>query len=391
MATIASQTLRVARDLRVRRATFEALTVTITAMFILYLVQQARQASDLDLAFMGARAGFAVGDQFLTNVDGNDSRWAVYFAGIMNTIGIAVFGTALAILIGLVAGIARLSSNWLAARLAFFFVEAIRNTPLLPFVVFCYTAIVLQLPPIRDSLSIVGVGFASNRAIALPWAQPTDGAGMWALVVFIALAIAIGVFAALRRYEETTGQPSRPWRVSVGLFAAIATGSFFLMGQPLRWDVPEVSRFAYDGGLQLSPEFVGLLLALALFNGAFVAEIVRGAIQSVPRGEREAAAALGFSQWDQMRLVVLPQALRAMLPPLATQCQALVKYSAVAIAIAFPDLMTVGGTLINQSGEAIPLFILMMVTYLILNLVIAIIFTGPQWRRFNLRPRTRRI
>jgi general L-amino acid transport system permease protein len=391
VAAIGFHTLRVARDLRVRRATFEALTVTLTTLLVLYLVQQARQASNLDLMFMADRAGFAVSDQFLTNVDGNSSRWAVYFAGIMNTIGIAVFGTALAVMIGLVAGIARLSSNWLASRLAFFFVEAIRNTPLLPFVVFCYTAIVLQLPPIRDSLSLFGLGFASNRAIALPWAQPVDGAGMWAVAVLIALAIAVGVFAALRRHEEATGQPSRPWRVAGGLFTLIVTGSFFLMGQPLRWDVPELGRFAYDGGIQLSPEFVGLLLALALFNGAFVAEIVRGAIQSVPRGEREAAAALGLSQWDQMRLVVLPQALRAMLPPLATQCQALVKYSAVAIAIAFPDLMTVGGTLINQSGEAIPLFILLMLTYLVLNLVIAVIFTGPQWRRFNLRPRVRRI
>lgn len=371
---------RLSRDVRVRRATLEALTVALAVAFVFYLVHQARQASSLDLGFLDDRAGFGVGDQFLTNVSGNDSRWAVYFAGIMNTIRITVFGMILAVIIGLVVGIARLSSNWLASRLALLFVEAIRNTPLLPFVVFCYTALVLQLPHIRDSLSFFGVGYASNRAIALPWARPLDGAGTWAVVALGAFAVATGVWMFLHRYEASTGQPSRPWRVSLVLFAVLAGGSYGAMGMPLRWDIPVVERFSYAGGLHLSPEFVGLLLALSFFNGAFVAEIVRGAIQSVPKGEREAAAALGLSGWQQMSLVVLPQALRAMLPPLATQCQALAKYSAVAIAIAFPDLMTVGGTIINNSGEAITMFIVMMLTYLLLNLLIALLLNGPQWR-----------
>ncbi|MDO9445703.1 MAG: ABC transporter permease subunit [Dehalococcoidia bacterium] len=371
---------RLSRDVRVRRATLEALTVALTVAFVFYLVHQARQASGLDLGFMDDRAGFGVGDQFLTNVSGNDSRWAVYFAGIMNTIRITVFGMILAVIIGLVVGIARLSSNWLASRLALLFVEAIRNTPLLPFVVFWYTAMVLQLPHIRDSLSFLGVGYASNRAIALPWARPLDGAGAWAVVALGAFAVAAGVWMFLQRYEASTGQPSRPWRVSLTLLGVLAGGSYVAMGMPLRWDIPQVERFSYAGGLQLSPEFVGLLLALSFFNGAFVAEIVRGAIQSVPKGEREAAAALGLSGWQQMSLVVLPQALRAMLPPLATQCQALAKYSAVAIAIAFPDLMTVGGTIINNSGEAITMFIVMMLTYLLLNLLIALLMNGPQWR-----------
>lgn len=371
---------RLSRDVRVRRATLEALTVALTVAFIVYLVHQARQASSLDLGFLGDRAGFGVGDQFLTDVSGNDSRWAVYFAGIMNTIRITVFGMTLSVIIGMVVGIARLSSNWLASRLALLFVEAIRNTPLLPFVVFWYTAMVLQLPHIRDSLSFFGVGYASNRAIALPWARPLDGAGTWAVVALGAFAVAAGVWMFLHRYEASTGQPSRPWRVSLTLLAVLAGGSYVAMGMPLRWDIPQVERFSYAGGLQLSPEFVGLLLALSFFNGAFVAEIVRGAIQSVPKGEREAAAALGLSGWQQMSLVVLPQALRAMLPPLATQCQALAKYSAVAIAIAFPDLMTVGGTIINNSGEAITMFIVMMLTYLLLNLLIALLLNGPQWR-----------
>ncbi len=390
MAALRIDARRLSRDVRVRRTVMEGLTVALTAAFVVYLVYQARQASNLDLGFLNERAGFGVGDQFLTGATGNDSRWAIYFAGIMNTVRITVFGTILAILIGLTVGIARLSSNWLASRLALLFVEAVRNVPLLPFVVFWYTAIVLQLPHIRDSLSIFGVGYASNRAIALPWARPLDGAGTWAVVCLAAFAVAVGVWAALRRFEATTGQPSRPWRVSLALFAVLAVGSFVAFGMPLRWDVPEMGRFAYDGGLQLSPEFVGLLLALSFFNGAFVAEIVRGAIQSVPKGEREAAKALGLTGWQQMTLVVLPQALRTMLPPLATQCQNLAKFSAVAIAIAFPDLMTVGGTIINNSGEAITMFIVMMVTYLVLNLLIALVINGPQWR-VGQRSRGRRL
>ncbi|GMU40078.1 MAG: hypothetical protein AMXMBFR23_09440 [Chloroflexota bacterium] len=389
MASMIADARRLTNDVRVRRATMEALTAALAVGFLVYLAYQARQASDLDLGFMSDRAGFGVGDQFLTSATGNDSRWAIYFAGVMNTIRITVFGTVLSVLIGLVVGMARLSSNWLASRLALLFVEAIRNTPLLPFVVFWYTAVVLQLPHIRDSLSLFGVGYASNRAIALPWFRADDGAGTWAVLALGAVVVSGGVWAFLSRYEAQSGQPSRPWRVSGALLLLLAGGAYLAMGMPLRWDLPEVGRFAYTGGLRLSPEFVGLLLALAFFNGAFVAEIVRGAIQSVPKGEREAAAALGLSPWQQMRLVVLPQALRAMLPPLATQCQALAKYSAVAIAIAFPDLMTVGGTIINNSGEAITMFIVMMLTYLALNLVIAVLLNGPQWR-FQ-RSRGRRI
>ena len=141
-----------------------------------------------------------------------------------------------------------------------------------------------------------------------------------------------------------------------------------------------MGRFQYEGGLHLSPEYFGLLIALSLFNAAFVAEIVRGAILAVPRGEREAASSLGLSGWQQLSLVILPQALRVMLPPLATQAQNLAKMSSIAIVVAFPDVMNVGGTIINNTGAAIPVFILMTVTYFVLNIAIALIFVGPQWR-----------
>ncbi len=370
------------RDARVRRAVLEALTLGLVAAFVLYVATRAREASSLNFDFMTERAGFGIGDQFLTQTDGGSTRWQAYVAGIMNTLRITVFGILLSVGMGLSIGVARLSSNWLAARLAFLFVETIRNTPLLVFVVFCYTAVVLRLPRIQESADVFGIAYFSNRAIALPWLRPETGAGTFALALVVGAVAAWGAWKALRRHEVTTGQPAYPWRAALALFAAVALVAFVATGTPLRLDIPEAGRFSYSGGMRLSPEFVGLLLALSLFNAAFVAEIARGAIESVPRGEREAAAALGMSSWQQLSLIVLPQALRAMLPPLATQCQNLAKMSSVAVVIAFPDLMTVGGTIINNSGEAIPIFILMMLTYFALNLGIAFLLVGPHWR-FN--------
>jgi len=370
------------RDARVRRAALEALTIGLVAAFILYIAVRAREASDLDFGFLNERAGFGIGDQFLTNTDGSSSRWEAYVAGVMNTLRVTIFGILLSIALGLVIGVGRLSTNWLAAKLSFLYVEAIRNTPLPVFVIFIYTAVVLRLPRIQESADFAGIAYFSNRAIALPWLRPEDGAGGFAFILLVGLAASVAAWSALRRYEVTTGRPSYPWRASLALLAVIALVGFVATGTPLRIDIPEVGRFSYEGGLRLSPEFTGIFMALSLFNAAFVAEIVRGAIQSIPRGEREAAQALGLSGWQQLTLIVLPQAVRVMLPPLATQCQNLAKMSSVAIVIAFPETMTVGGTIINNTGEAIPMFILIMLTYLVLNLAIAFLLVGPHWR-FN--------
>ncbi len=368
------------RDVRVRRALLEAVTVGAVMALAIYIAARAQAAGGLDVAFMQDRAGFGVGDQFLTDVGGHDSRWLAYFAGLMNTLRVTIFGITLSLSLGLVIGIARLSSNWLAAKLAFGYVEFVRNMPLPVFVVFCYTAVVLRLPRIEQSADLFGLAYFSNRSVAFPWFAFGAGSATWGVIVLFGLVAGWVSYRILRTREEQTGRPSYPLRVALGVVAVATVGGFLLTGAPAAWDVPEVSRFRYEGGLQLSPEFFGLLLALSLFNAAFIAEIVRGAISAVPRGEREAAQALGLSSWQQLRLVVLPQAMRVMLPPLATQAQNLAKMSSIAIVVAFPDLMNVGGTIINNSGEAIPVFILMMVTYFILNLAIALLFIGPQWR-----------
>ena len=368
------------RDARVRRAALEAITVALLAALVLYIAMRAQAAGGLDLTFMEDRAGFGVGDQFLTNVDGGDSRWAIYVAGLMNTLRVTIFGIVIALAVGLLVGVMRLSPNWLAAKLAFLYVEFVRNMPLPVFVVFCYTAVVLRLPRIPDSIDLFGVAYFSNRAVALPSVTFGPGAGMWGLLTVVGVLAGWFAWRALRAREAAIGRPSYPGRTGLAVFGAFVVGGFAVTGMPAQWDLPEIARFQYEGGLRLSPEYFGLLMALALFNAAFVAEIVRGAISSVPHGEKEAAAALGLSGWQQLTLVILPQALRVMLPPLATQAQNVAKMSSIAIVVAFPDLMNVGGTIINNTGEAIPVFILMMSTYFILNILIALVFVGPQWR-----------
>ncbi|MEX2375189.1 MAG: ABC transporter permease subunit [Dehalococcoidia bacterium] len=368
------------RDARVRRALLEVVSVGLVSALALYIGIRTHAAGGVDLSFMQERAGFGVGDQFLTSVDGSNSRWASYAAGLMNTLRVSVFGILLALSLGLVVGMMRLSSNWLAARIAFLYVEFVRNMPLPVFVVFCYTAVVLRLPRIQESADLFGIAYFSNRAIALPSIALGPGAGTWAALTTVGVIAGWGGWKLLRAREAVTGRPSYPVRGGLLIMTVFTIGGYVATGAPAAWDIPAVERFHYEGGLRLSPEYFGLLVALSLFNAAFVAEIVRGAITAVPRGEKEAAASLGLSGWQQMSLVVLPQALRVMLPPLATQAQNLAKMSSIAIVVAFPDLMNVGGTIINNTGAAIPVFILMMVTYFILNIVIALIFVGPQWR-----------
>ena len=368
------------RDARVRRAFLEAVTVGALGIVVIYIAVRARAAGGVDLAFMQETAGFGVGDQFLTDVDGRDTRWSIYVAGLLNTLRVTLFGLMLMLSLGFLVGIMRLSSNWLAAKIAFGYVEFVRNMPLPVFVVFCYTAVVLRLPRIQESADFFGIAYFSNRAIALPSLSFAAGATTCGALVLAGAFSAWVTWRVLRAREAVTGRPSYPIRAALALLAIVTVAGYLLTGAPATIDLPAMGRFQYEGGLRLSPEYFGLLISLSLFNAAFVAEIVRGALLSVPRGEREAAAALGLSGWQQMSLVVLPQALRVMLPPLATQAQNLAKMSSIAIVVAFPDLMNVSGTIINNTGAAIPVFILMMATYLVLNLVIALIFVGPQWR-----------
>ena len=363
------------RRRRTQRIVWQSLFAAALGLFIAHLVSRAL-ALDLGFDFLRGPGGFAVSHQWLTGYGSSDSRLDAYLVGVFNTLRLIVVGIALATLLGVLAGVSRLSGNWLVSRLALLYVEVVRNTPLLVQIVFWYTAVLLQLPKIADGVEVAGVSFLSTRALAIPWVEPGGGFRIWLVLLFASVIAAWAVRRRRARHEERSGEASHPNRWASVTFAALALGGFAATGLPLvpgtpALITPEVGVAHYDGGLQVTPEFAALLLALVIYTGAFIAEIVRGSIQALPRGQTEAAMAVGLSGYQRMTLIILPQALRTMIPPLTNQYLNLTKNSSLAVIIAYPELVFVGRTLINNAGHAVPMFLIIMVTYQLMSLVIS--------------------
>ena len=329
---------------------------------------------DISQDFLKQRAGFQIGEtSFGFDYDPNDNYTRVFQAGLLNTVKVAVVGIFLATILGVVAGVARLSGNWMVSRVAIVYVETFRNVPLLVQLIFWFTAVILQLPKISESLDIFGVVFISNRAVAIPWADGTAGFELWLLVLLGGLLLAAAVRALRTKREDRTGRPSHPWWWAFGAFTLIALVGFFATGTPLDFSRPEIGKTTFAGGLQIKPEFIALLIGLVMYTGAFIAEIVRGSITAISKGQTEAAAALGLSAFQRLRYVILPQAMRIMIPPLTNQYLNLTKNSSLAVAVAFPDLFQVSRVSINQTGQAVPIIVLVMLTYLAMSLIISLI------------------
>jgi general L-amino acid transport system permease protein len=351
------------------------------AVFVILLVVVAREAFlnleygvqqqnlDLSFDFLQQRAGFAIKEGIAYSP--NESFSAAFRVGVVNTIRVALVGIVLATILGLIMGVSRLSSNWLVRRIAQVYVEIFRNTPVLVQIIFWYVAVVLALPVIEGGLSVGGLAFVSNRGTAVAWFRLEDGAGAWGLFLVAALAAGAVVLRWRTRVDERTGRPIPrvPW--AVGAFLVVAAIGFWVSGSPLSADVPEVGRFGYEGGIQVSPEYTALLLGLVIYTGAFIAEIVRGSIQAVPKGQKEAAEALGLTPRQQLRLVVLPQALRVAIPPLNSQYLNLLKNSSLALAIGYPEIVSISNTIINQAARATQMLLLVMGTYLAMSLTIS--------------------
>lgn len=328
----------------------------------------------LKLDFLGQRAGFGILEtSFGREYSPNDSYGEAYLVGLLNTVRVAGLGIALATVVGLTAGVSRLSSNWLVSRIATLYVETFRNVPLLVQLIFWFTAVILKLPPITDDASLFRIVLISNRSIALPWAGPQDGFGLWSILLLVAALAATAIWVYRARREERTGMPSYPWWWASGAFLAAAIVAFFATGAPLNFDRPELVGRSYVGGLQIGPEFTALLLGLTLYTGAFIAEIVRGSLLAISKGQTEASAALGLNSLQRLRYVVLPQAMRIMIPPLTNQYLNLTKNSSLGVAVAFPDLFRITRITINQSGQAVPMILLVMLTYLCMSLLISLI------------------
>jgi general L-amino acid transport system permease protein len=314
-------------------------------------------------------AGFDI-SQTLIEYQATSTYGRAFWVGLLNTLLVAGLGIVFATILGFLIGIARLSTNWLLARLAGFYVETIRNIPLLLQLLFWYNAVLKALPGTRESLAIPGGGFLNNRGLFLP--QPVfEPAARFALVALVVgIVAAIGYRAWARRRQMQTGQQAPVLWVSLGLVIALPLAVLGLSGFPISFNYPEAGRFNMRGGFEVLPEFMALLFGLVIYTAAFIAEVVRAGIRSVSKGQTEAAYSLGLRPGPTLRLVVIPQAMRVIIPPLTSQYLNLTKNSTLAVAIGYPDLVQIfAGTVLNQTGQAVEVIVITMAVYLTISLV----------------------
>ena len=358
-----------ARSLAFQALLFGALALVFYEGIVNLGEKLARKPGLIDLGFWNQLAGFDINFSLLPFAAGVSTYGQVFFVGLINTLIVSAIGIVLATLVGFTVGVARLSANWLVARLATIYVEGLRNVPLLLQLLFWYNAVLKPLPNPKQSIELPGSIFLNNRGLIMPNPQFGDGAGLIGWGLLAALAAAFFYSRHARKKQAETGEQSPVFLVSLALLIGLPLIAYFVTGRPISFTYPELKGFNYTGGMQIYPEFVALLLGLVLYTGAFIAEIVRAGIMSVSHGQSEAANALGLRAAPTLKLVVIPQALRVIIPPLTSQYLNLTKNSSLAVFIGYPDLVQVfTGTVLNQTGAAVQVVGITMAVYLTISL-----------------------
>jgi general L-amino acid transport system permease protein len=350
--------------------------VFVLVLFILgFIIYQnmraglARQGITLSLGFFSGTSGFDIAETAFA-YDRNSTYRQAFLIGLLNTLSVSVVGIIFATILGIFLGVARLSTNFIVNRLAAFYLELIRNLSLLVFLIFWYLGVFLKLPRVREAIIWPGDVILTNRGMGIPWGIPTASFPAFRLTLFLGLILALAVFFYLRAYGKRTGRAPLTLLWSLLTFILIVViGWIILPVQPLALDLPFVKGLNLSGGKILSPEFLALTSGLVLYTAAFIGEVVRAGIQSVSRGQVEASRALGLNGFQTLRLVVFPQAMRVIIPPLTSQYLNLIKNSSLAIAVGYPDLFYVSNTIQNQTGRAVEMITLVMLTYLAFSLV----------------------
>jgi general L-amino acid transport system permease protein len=335
--------------------------------------------------FLSAPAGFDI-DESLIPYESSDPYWKALAVGVLNTLRVAVLGIAATTVLGVLIGIGRLSRNALLRGLCYGYVEVFRNVPVLLQLIMWYILITETLPPISEAIRLAPGVYLSKSGVSLPWPVWAPG---HAIAAAAALAGLIAAWVYRRRARarfDRTGVPRPIWLPVVALVVGGAVAGWLAGGAPAAFNVPVKGEVVIEGGAALTPEFMSLLIGLVIYTGTFVAEVVRGGIQAVPQGQVEAAAALGLSRWQQLRLIVLPQALRVIIPPLTNQYLNLTKNSSLAVAIGYPDIVSIGNTTLNQTGRAVECVAVIMVIYLAISLATSALM-GWYNRRAAIRER----
>jgi general L-amino acid transport system permease protein len=363
-------------DPAVRSIFFQAVLLIAVVSFGMYIFGNTaanleKQGIATGFGFLGTTAGFGIITHLIDYSEAS-SYGRAFAVGLLNTLLVAFCGIVAATIIGVIVGIARLSKNWLIARLAMVYIETFRNIPLLLQIFFWYFAVLRALPSPKASLNIADSMFVNNRGIYLPSSILEEGFSLtiWALVIAI-----IGIFFMVRwahKRQEQTGQQFHTFYASLGLIIGLPLLALIVTGFPLSWEIPALKGFNFVGGTVIIPEFVALWVSLSIYTASFIAEIVRAGIQAVSHGQTEASYALGVKAGPTLRLVILPQALRVIIPPLSSQFLNLTKNSSLATAIAYPEMVSVfTGTVLNQTGQAVEIISITMAVYLAISLGIS--------------------
>jgi general L-amino acid transport system permease protein len=366
-------------DPRYRALFYQATLLVLIVLVGWYLVDNtltnmAKRGIATDFDKLSDPAGFGIIFKLIPYSDGSSSYWRVYLVGVLNTIFVSLIGIVLATMLGFVVGIARLSPNWVVSRLAGAYVEIFRNIPLLLQIFFVYKVVLEPLPGPREAISLFGSIFVSNRGVQLPTAELQTGAIVTIVLFLAGIAATVLVARWARRRQEATGEQYPVARAGLLLILVMPAAAFalwsLLLGLPLVFDVPKMEGFGFEGGTGIPPEFFALLIALVIYTASYIAEIVRAGILAISHGQTEAAYALGLRPKPTLKLIIVPQAMRVIIPPLTNQYLNLTKNSSLAVAIAYPELTAVFmGTALNQTGIAVQLVLITMATYLMFSLL----------------------
>ena len=363
-------------DKQSRSVIFQIITIVLLFAFVFFIVNNAitnlnALGKDYSFDFLFTTASYDI-NQSLIAYNSQDTHFRAAVVGLLNTLLVAVFGIILSTVLGFFLGVFRLSKNWLINRIVYVYVEFVRNVPLLLQILLVHGIIVNTLPVPKQAVNISDVVFLSNRGFYTP--KPVFEPIIWMVVVafFIAVAFVIWFKRRARKVQDETGKIYPVFWVSVAAIFGFPFIVFFLVGAPMSLDIPELKGFNFKGGMVLKPEFLSLWLALSLYTAAFIAEIVRAGIQAISKGQSEAASALGIKPNRVMQLVIIPQALRVIIPPLTSQYLNITKNSSLAIAIGYMDIVaTLGGISLNQTGREMESMTIVLMLYLIFSLTIS--------------------
>ena len=363
-------------DPAIRAIFYQAVLLLAVVAFGMYIFNNTaanleKQGIATGFGFLETTAGFGIITHLIDYTEAS-SYGTAFLVGLLNTLLISFTGIIAATILGIIIGVARLSSNWLIARLAAIYIETFRNIPLLLQIFFWYFAVLRALPSPRQSVEFADSIFLNNRGIYMPSSILGEGFSLVIAALVIAIVAIFFIARWAHKRQEQTGQQFHTVYVSIGIIIGLPLLALIVTGFPISWEIPVLKGFNFVGGTVIIPEFVALWLALSIYTASFIAEVVRAGIQAVSHGQTEAAHALGLRAAPTLRLVILPQALRVIIPPLSSQFLNLTKNSSLATAIAYPELVSVfTGTVLNQTGQAVEIISITMAVYLSISLGIS--------------------